>query len=211
MTLPGLISQQSILRNGEWLGVPDSRQWTQDRPCVQLQMVWPESRLTSPPVPRVPAGYELRCWRPDDEPQWLELMNKVDLGDWDHDRLVRTLPKILPDGFFVIEHKPSRRIVATAMATHSATEQHPFGGELGWVAGDPQHQGRGLGMAVCAAVTARLLRAGYHNIYLRTDDHRLPAIKTYLKLGFVPLLFCDGMRDRWQDLFRKIAWPGPLP
>jgi predicted dehydrogenase len=28
MTLPGLISQQSIAQNGAWLDVPDSRQWT---------------------------------------------------------------------------------------------------------------------------------------------------------------------------------------
>jgi predicted dehydrogenase len=27
MTLPGLLSQQSILQNGDWLDVPDSRQW----------------------------------------------------------------------------------------------------------------------------------------------------------------------------------------
>lgn len=27
MTLPGLVSQQSIIQNGAWLEVPDSRQW----------------------------------------------------------------------------------------------------------------------------------------------------------------------------------------
>ncbi len=27
MSLPGLVSQQSILQNGRWLDVPDSRQW----------------------------------------------------------------------------------------------------------------------------------------------------------------------------------------
>ena len=27
MTLPGLVSQQSILQGGEWLDVPDSRDW----------------------------------------------------------------------------------------------------------------------------------------------------------------------------------------
>jgi hypothetical protein len=27
MTLPGLISQESIRRDGEWLPVPDSREW----------------------------------------------------------------------------------------------------------------------------------------------------------------------------------------
>jgi hypothetical protein len=27
MTLPGLVSQQSILQAGAWLEVPDSREW----------------------------------------------------------------------------------------------------------------------------------------------------------------------------------------
>ena len=27
MTLPGLISQQSIRQNGQWLDVPNSRDW----------------------------------------------------------------------------------------------------------------------------------------------------------------------------------------
>ena len=27
MTLPGLVSQESIRRDGEWLTVPDSRTW----------------------------------------------------------------------------------------------------------------------------------------------------------------------------------------
>jgi hypothetical protein len=27
MTLPGLISQKSILEGGAWMAVPDSRQW----------------------------------------------------------------------------------------------------------------------------------------------------------------------------------------
>jgi hypothetical protein len=30
MTLPGLVSQQSIAKAGQWLVVPDSRQWTDD-------------------------------------------------------------------------------------------------------------------------------------------------------------------------------------
>jgi hypothetical protein len=27
MTLPGLVSQQSILEDGRWMSVPDSREW----------------------------------------------------------------------------------------------------------------------------------------------------------------------------------------
>jgi mycothiol synthase len=93
------------------------------------------------------------------------------------------------------------------MAGHHPAEGHPEGGELGWVAGDPEHRGRGLGLAVCAAVVARFLGAGYRRIYLRTDDFRLPAIATYLKLGFEPYLFTEGMAERWQRVCDQLGRP----
>lgn len=72
------------------------------------------------------------------------------------------------------------------MARHWPEELHPQGGVLGWVAGDPALKGKGLGLAVCAAVVARLIGGGYRRIYLSTDDFPLPAVKTCLKLGFPP-------------------------
>lgn len=93
---------------------------------------------------------------------------------------------------------------------HDHTEQHPFGGELGWLAADPAHAGRGLGMAVSAAVTGRLISAGYRNIHLYTEEWRLAAIKTYLKLGYIPFLFAPEMAGRWRKVCAQLQWPfGP--
>jgi predicted dehydrogenase/GNAT superfamily N-acetyltransferase len=209
MTLPGLVSQQSIARGGGWMNVPDSREWTEAGPYVQLQMIWPIGRLESPPAPKVPPGYELRCWRCDDEAGYIALMTAAGFSGWDHDRIAGTLRTVLPGGFFVIEHKASGKIVATAMATHNPIEGHPYGGELGWVAADPEHKGKGLGMAVTAAATARLIRGGYTDIFLRTDDWRLPALKIYLQLGYEPLHFREGMQQRWQEVYGKLNWQGP--
>jgi mycothiol synthase len=125
---------------------------------------------------------------------------------WDRDRLARTVRMVLPEGFFVIEHRATARLVATAMACHRPSERHPYGAELGWVAGDADHKGKGLGLAVCAAATGRLIRAGCRNIYLLTDDWRLAAIKTCLKLGFRPLPHAEGMADRWRKVCEKPAW-----
>jgi mycothiol synthase len=106
-----------------------------------------------------------------------------------------------------VEHRPGKTVVATALATHSPTELHPFGAQLGWVAADPEHKGRKLGTVVSAAATARMLQAGYRRIYLQTDDFRLPAIKVYLDLGYEPLLYCEGMAERWQDVEAALAKP----
>ncbi len=207
MTLPGLISQRSVLAGRAWLDVPDSRQWSTAAPGPQLQMVWPEKLLDSPPEPTLPPGYELRCYDDSDADQagWLEVMAKAGFEGWDRDRLAGTLRTVLPEGLFLIVHRPGGKVVATAMAQHVPGEGHPYGGVVGWVAGDPAHKGKGLGLAVVAAATARLLDAGYRDIYLQTDDWRLPAIKTYLKCGFEPLMFSESMHERWADVREKLA------
>lgn len=209
MTLPGLLSQQSIAAPGRWVDVPDSRLWTDEKslPLPQLVMVWPQGRLSAPPEPVVPAGYRLRNFEPRDAAAHTALMTKAGFKDWDSARLAEALRKVIPDGFFVIEHGASGRLVAAAMATHNSREGRPYAGELGWVAGDPEHTGKGLGLAACAVVTALFTRRGYRHIYLRTDDWRLPAIRTYLKLGYEPELAAPDMEGRWRAVCGRLNWP----
>jgi len=207
MTLPGLISQQSIAQRGRWLPVPDSRDWNEkEQPKRQLQMLWPERLLGSPPEAAVPAGYRLRQYRQEDKEAYLRLMHRAGFLKWDEQNLDWMLTMILPGGFFVIEQVASGAVVATAMATHRPSHRYPFGGELSWVAGDPDHAGKGLGLAVCAAVIRRFLDAGYRCMYLQTDDFRLAAIKTYLRLGFAPLRDDAEMDGRWKDVLSKLEW-----
>ncbi|MSP13525.1 MAG: GNAT family N-acetyltransferase [Chloroflexi bacterium] len=176
-------------------------------PYVQLQMVWPEHLLQAPPGVRPPAGYTVRTYRRSDEPRFYEVMALAGWLGWNDEMLQPRLARMLPQGWFMAIHQKSGAIVATAMALHNHSDLHPFGGELSWVAGDPAHAGKGLGRVVCAAVTARFIAAGYRNIYLLTDDWRLPALKTYLKLGYHPFLFTPEMADRWQAICTHLQWP----
>ncbi len=196
MTLPGLVSQQSILRAGQWMDVPDSRAWLQPS-RAQLEMLWPPSRLGHPPAVALGADYRLRTIETRDYPQWGKLMAAVGFGDWPAERIEAHRRGVLPGGFFVIEHVPTGALVATANANQGANDRHPEGGELSFVAALPEHAGHGLGRAVCAAVVRRFLAAGYQRIYLKTDDFRLPAIKVYQQLGFEPFHFEPGMAERW--------------
>ena len=207
MTLPGLISRQSIVEGGRWVDVPDSRKWTDEDslPRPQLQMVWPREGPRSPPEPELPAGYALRDYRPSDEKAYLGLMERAAFKGWDAARARNLAARALPGGFFVVEHVATGALAATAVATHKPTEQHPNGGELGWVAADPAHRGKRLGLAVSAAVTALFVQRGYREIYLLTDDWRRAAIKTYLKLGFEPLLFTKGMEERWREVRSRLS------
>jgi len=76
---------------------------------------------------------------------------------------------------------------------------------MGWVAVDPEHRGKGLGKFVTAAATQALLEHGAQYIYLLTDDWRVPAIKGYLKVGYVPIYHKPGMKKRWQELFLALG------
>ena len=205
MTLPGLVSQRSILEGGSWLAVPDSRAWLQEQPLLQLHMRLSEKAFHSPLEPKVPEGYRLRQFADADASGYLTLMAKAGFQGWDEKRLAQTTRSVLPGGFFVIEHCSTGNIVATATAQHNPRDFHPQGAEMGWVAGDPEHKGKGLGLAVCSAATARLVRIGYNHIYLLTDDFRLPAIKTYLKIGYAPFIAAEGMVERWKKIFAILS------
>lgn len=173
----------------------------------QLRMVWPKTKLDQPPTVKAPVGYHLRTYQPGDEPSFFHVMSLAGFEGWDMAKLLPWLQKVLPDGWFLVEHEATNQLVATAMAVHNPSPYYPFGGELGWVAAHPDHTGQRLGQVVCAAVTARLLKGGYTNIYLNTDDERLPAIKTYFNLGYRPVVITTDMTARWEAVCQKLNWP----
>jgi mycothiol synthase len=180
---------------------------SEEKPYVQLQMLWPARRLDDPPAVRMPPGYRLRLYRPGDEVGWCRLMALAGWPGWDGEKLRPWIVRIPPGSWFMAVDETTGQIVASAMGLHDASEQHPFGGELGWVAADPAHAGRGLGMAVSAAVTARLLTMGYRDVHLYTEHWRLAALKTYLKMGYEPLLYLPEMPERWRAVCEQLGWP----
>jgi mycothiol synthase len=189
-----------------WTGrIPEEKD---DTPAeLELQMVWPASRLKDKIEWLVPEGYLLRGYQPGDEPGFYELMDRAGFPGWNPIEFEKFLGKILPGGFFFAVHGESNTLAATAMALHNPTPLHPFGASLSCVGADPAHQGKGLGYVVSAAVTQRILEAGYQEIYLDTHDWRLPAIKTYLKIGWIPFLFREDMIPRWETVCSELNWP----
>ena len=168
-----------------------------------LEMLWPESRLDRPPEVEVAEGYTLRQYRPDDYERYVALMKAAEM---DTPRLDYWEGHILPDGFFVIEDNSTGELTAACFASHHPAARHPRAGNLGWLAAHPGHKGKQLGVAVTAAVTARLCKAGYKRIYLETHDFRIPAIKLYLRMGWIPFLYSEEMLDRWKLICDRIDW-----
>jgi len=174
------------------------------KPPALMEMVWPESKLNERPTLSLSSGFRLRQYRPDDNMAHNKLLDVAGLSSFSPEYWEK---HILPNGFFIIEEINSGKIVATCMASHHPTPRHPRAGNFGWLAADPQYKGKNLGYSVAAAVTSRLLAGGYSRIFLETHDFRLPAIKIYLKMGWVPLLYNKEMEDRWKKICDKLNFP----
>jgi mycothiol synthase len=172
-----------------------------------LQLVWPTHQRPEFIEPHVPSGYAIRTYQPGDEHPFLALMAVTDFDPWDDAKLQYNLARIIPDGWFFALDSTTQNAVGTAMCLHNYSGHTPFTGDVGWVACHPAHRGHGVGYSLTAAVTNRFRSAGYTRIQLGTEYYRLPAIKTYLKLGYLPRLYCPEMYPMWEAICAQIAWP----
>src|SRR5262245_39856464 len=181
----------------------------EDRQLPAMYMVWPINRLPTPPSPAVPSGYAAqRCLESDLGPIRTLIDSDGPISDREWESF---LDRIVPEGAFLATHAQSGQPVATASAIHNprATRYYfPFGGAVGYLHVDPAHRGLGLGRTMVALVLGRLIEAGYRHIFVGVQGWRLPAVKCYLKLGFVPLLHDDELLPRWRRVCGQIGWAG---
>ena len=172
----------------------------------QLHMILPQGLTNRPVDPRTDCRYIIRTYRQGDELTFLSLMAKVDFDPWNNEKLQYNMGKIIPEGWFFATEKGSEKMVATAMCLHNYSGNAPFTGDVGWLACDPGHRGRGLGHSLTAYITNRFIDAGYSKIQLHTEYYRLPAIKIYLKIGYLPVLYSPEVYSIWQEVCEQIGW-----
>jgi len=174
---------------------------------AQLRMVWTKGKSKSLPEVNIPEGYVLRTYIPGDEKRFYELMDLSGWANWDDKKLEPWKKKLLPDCWFMIIHEESEKIIATAMGLHDHQHWHGIAAQFGWLACDPKHRGKGLGLAISAAVIRRAYEIGFKHIWLGSEDYRLAALKIYFKLGFIPELYDDTIQSRWENICKQINWP----
>lgn len=178
-------------------------QETQQLPPMQLHMSIAAAKALELPEIVLDEGYALRGYVSGGEEGLLDLMHTV--GFFRDEGLERMEAYLA---------EPERRegtrvavfggdVVAVAFASRHSLD--PKVGGLDFVACHPEHRGKGLGRAVCAAVLKYLVDRGYGRITLSTDDWRLPAIKVYLSLGFSPEMCREDMPGRWEAVRKKLG------
>ena len=166
----------------------------------QLEMIWIEDLV--PQFNAIPKRYLLRQIEKKDRESYFQLfMQTFNVKS----RLDELINNSLNNGFFVVEDLSTALLVSSAVAAIYPSPRHPQGASLQWVMTDELHKGNGLGSAVVASATQKLIEAGYHKPFLSTDDWRLPAISIYLKIGWKPFVFNKTMENRWKAVFTKIG------
>ncbi|CAA9540561.1 MAG: hypothetical protein AVDCRST_MAG49-804 [uncultured Thermomicrobiales bacterium] len=159
-----------------------------------------------PPVNPLPPGYELRLAAGDDDLAPLAATLTAAFDDpWDADRVRRSLTEA-PDVPAVYVVAWRGRPVATA-SSRWLPARFPDAGVVHWVATHPEHARRGLGAALVAHVLHDFVGRGHDAAALETDEYRIPALRTYLRAGFLPDYEVAGEdhRARW-----SAAMPGVL-
>ena len=144
----------------------------------QLQMAWPEQLLPTPPSVHLTPGYLMRTYHPGDNNSFFELMDMAGWNDWDEQRLQPWIPRILSEGWFLVFQQESGRMVASCMALRS--ESYSLGGELGWLASDPAHSGKGLGVG--RQSVHKLFKKFQGSWRLRQIPENIPAVKFWRKV-----------------------------
>ena len=170
------------------------------RPQLRMRMT-DYSKL--PPV-EMAEGYEWRTYREGDEQGWLGIVNSCGMGPSTVEEVRRTLTateRFLPEGMFFAVTQGEAVSTATG---YPAEKGSTASGQLHMVATKPEHRGKGLAKALSLAVVHFFAQRGFGEVYLWTDDWRVPALKMYVRMGFEPSYYEGADEARWAAVLASL-------
>jgi mycothiol synthase len=156
-----------------------------------------------PDLPTLPPGYALREGGEADLSGLADLLGMAfDDNEWTEAKAQKALfADATVKRVYVIEHEGVP--VATA-SVRLLPEAYPGSGYVHWVGAHPDHRRLGLGYIVSLATLHDFVAHGCRDAVLETDDFRLPAIRTYLKLGFAPVDRDETHPARWEKIMAQL-------
>ncbi|MBQ8186993.1 MAG: GNAT family N-acetyltransferase [Clostridia bacterium] len=155
-------------------------------------------------------GWHIRTFRPGEEEIWLEICRHglvapdcTDAWDW----AIIARENLVPerDLFFACREDD------IPMATTIGYVRPNGIGDIHMVACHTDARGNRLGESLLGHAMAKLKAEmpGENRITrLTTDDWRLPAIKGYIRAGFLPVLHDDDMQGRWTKVLAELGFSG---
>lgn len=150
------------------------------------------------PEIKLPNGFKLRASRGEaDCENWCKIIGASFADERtaeNYQKAILNYAGYAPERHFFIEDSDG-----VACATAGAFGAYDRG-YVHYVGVLPSHLGHKLGYWVSLAVLHCFKERGLKFCMLTTDDFRIPAVKTYLRLGFRPLITHRSHKARWQRL-----------
>jgi mycothiol synthase len=168
---------------------------------MQLKMYRP-AKLEIPVI-EPPKGYTIREMRPGEEAEWCRCcIGEFGVTEASEEVYYSKMDKneVVPGNVFFA--CSGDRPVGTA----TALEYSPGVAYLHYIAVNPEHRGKGLTYPLISKVLLRHREQGRLGCFLTTDDFRIPAVKSYLKFGYLPVLWSDDARERWERLGAMLGY-----
>jgi mycothiol synthase len=175
--------------------------WIRDKPNTQLRMQL--VNLDDLNETSVPLGYRIRTYRKGDEESWIRIVRT----SFEQHLSASIMNEILnskgfdPEGLFFLTQKDEP--VGTVCSLRRSVDRSEVG-YIHMLAVTPEHQGKRLGHILTLAALHYFRNRGLKKVVLDTDDYRLPAIKTYLDLGFEPVYLGRSHKNRWKMVFENL-------
>ena len=152
-----------------------------------------------------PDGYHIRTYQKGDEVHWARIMDIafVDQGRTAEDTYANVINQrnFDPNGFCFVIYQD------LPIGTACAWKRCHRGKQIGYIdmlAVLPEHTGHKLGKSLTLFLLHYFKAQQMVYVMLDTDDFRLPAIKNYLNLGFVPTYVRENHVTRWRNVFKKL-------
>lgn len=153
-----------------------------------------------------PEGYYMRSYKQGDGESWCKCCINGSLGVDEisesafENRMLNDKTVNPENIFFLIS--PSGDIAGTITYQYTADKDT---GCIHMVAIEKSYQGKKLALPLNLYTVQKMLDDGKHKIILTTDDWRIPAIKTYLRAGFNPVIESGDtdMENRWKKVMEQ--------
>ena len=171
----------------------------------QLKMLWYDGNEMDMAY-KIPQGYTVRHIEYCEIADWIEVESSL-FPQRNNDDFVKEIlfgsPCLVSPKNIICSYDENGKMLSSAIACVDPIEKK---GVLHMVEARPEARGKGLGKAVCSECVRIFLTCGIKSASLLTDDFRLPAIAIYLKLGFRPYYYEEGMKERWEKILSELKW-----
>ncbi|MDD6174308.1 MAG: GNAT family N-acetyltransferase [Firmicutes bacterium] len=170
----------------------------------QLRMLWTNDGIPAK-EPVLSAGLQVVNFTElnDAKNIWLDLvqygLSSKREDESYYEKIMVHWPHYQPDKcFFLLENG---RAVATATVI---CDYEKADGYIHMVVCHPDSRGKGFGTILNEICLYTLKAQNMKTASLTTDDARIPAIKSYLRAGFVPDVSTADFKERWDKVMKQI-------